>query len=150
MSHQLRPATEADLNSIMELEKASFGNDSWSRPVMKAELLATHTYYLVAYEDEKILGYAGLSKLASASSADIQTIAVIDLYRKKGIGRDLMERLISQARTLGATLLFLEVREDKTAPQALYKSLGFESIDRRENYYQPDGIAAIVMRLELQ
>jgi ribosomal protein S18 acetylase RimI-like enzyme len=32
----------------------------------------------------------------------------------------------------------------------LYSSLGFKAIDRRENYYQPDGVAAIVMRLELE
>ena len=49
MSYQLRPATEADLPAIMDLEKASYGNDSWSRPTMRAELLAPHTYYVVAY-----------------------------------------------------------------------------------------------------
>jgi N6-L-threonylcarbamoyladenine synthase len=32
----------------------------------------------------------------------------------------------------------------------LYGSLGFVAIDRRENYYQPDGVAAIVMRLDLE
>ena len=74
MSHLIRLATEADLAAIMELEKASFGNDSWSRPTMRAELMAPHTYYLVAHQDEKILGYAGLSKVASSSSADVQTI----------------------------------------------------------------------------
>jgi ribosomal protein S18 acetylase RimI-like enzyme len=42
------------------------------------------------------------------------------------------------------------VREDKPTPQSLYSSLGFRAIDRRENYYQPDGVAAIVMRLDLE
>jgi N6-L-threonylcarbamoyladenine synthase len=45
--------------------------------------------------------------------------------------------------------MYLEVREDKPAPQKLYEQLGFERIDRRENYYQPDGVAAIVMRLTI-
>jgi N6-L-threonylcarbamoyladenine synthase len=45
--------------------------------------------------------------------------------------------------------MYLEVREDKPAPQKLYDQLGFERIDRRENYYQPDGVAAIVMRLTI-
>lgn len=147
MSHQLRLATEADLVAIMELEKASFGNDSWSRPTMRAELMAPHTYYLVAFLDQKIVGYAGLSKVASSSSADIQTIAVSDSHRRTGIGRELMQMLIEQASKLLATEVYLEVREDKPAPQKLYEQLGFEIIDRRENYYQPDGVAAIVMRL---
>jgi N6-L-threonylcarbamoyladenine synthase len=133
----------------MELEKASFGNDSWSRPTMRAELMAPHTYYLVAHQDEKILGYAGLSKVASSSSADIQTIAVSDSHRRAGIGRELMKALIEQASKLTATEIYLEVREDKPAPQKLYEQLGFEKIDRREKYYQPDGVAAIVMRLTI-
>jgi N6-L-threonylcarbamoyladenine synthase len=133
----------------MELEKASFGNDSWSRPTMRAELMAPHTYYLVAHKEDQILGYAGLSKVASSSSADIQTIAVSDSHRRAGIGRQLMQALIDQASKLTATEIYLEVREDKPAPQKLYEQLGFERIDRRENYYQPDGVAAIVMRLTI-
>jgi N6-L-threonylcarbamoyladenine synthase len=133
----------------MELEKSSFGNDAWAKPTMRAELLAPHTFYLVAYIDEKIVGYAGLSKVKSSSSADIQTIAVDQSLRRRGIGRELMEKLIAQAIQLGATELYLEVREDKPEPQKLYEALGFEAIDKRENYYQPDGVAAIVMRLRL-
>jgi N6-L-threonylcarbamoyladenine synthase len=111
--------------------------------------MAPHTYYLVAHQDEKILGYAGLSKVASSSSADVQTIAVSDSHRRTGIGRQLMQALIEQAAKLTATEMYLEVREDKPAPQKLYDQLGFERIDRRENYYQPDGVAAIVMRLTI-
>jgi N6-L-threonylcarbamoyladenine synthase len=149
MSHQLRPATESDLQPIMELEKSSFGNDAWAKPTMRAELLAPHTFYVVAYIDEKVVGYAGLSKVKSSSSADIQTIAVDQSLRRRGIGRELMEKLIAQAIQLSAAELYLEVREDKPEPQKLYESLGFEAIDKRENYYQPDGVAAIVMRLAL-
>jgi N6-L-threonylcarbamoyladenine synthase len=149
MSHQLRLATEADIQPIMELEKSSFGNDAWAKPTMRAELLAPHTFYLVAYIDERVVGYAGLSKVKSSSSADIQTIAVDQSLRRRGIGRELMEKLIAQAIQLSATELYLEVREDKPEPQKLYESLGFEAIDKRENYYQPDGVAAIVMRLAL-
>jgi N6-L-threonylcarbamoyladenine synthase len=104
---------------------------------------------LVAHQDEKILGYAGLSKVASSSSADVQTIAVSDSHRRTGIGRQLMQALIEQAAKLTATEMYLEVREDKPAPQKLYEQLGFEKIDRREKYYQPDGVAAIVMRLTI-
>jgi N6-L-threonylcarbamoyladenine synthase len=60
-----------------------------------------------------------------------------------------MQILIELASKLSATEIYLEVREDKPAPQKLYEQLGFERIDRRENYYQPDGVAAIVMRLAI-
>lgn len=149
MSHQIRTATEPDLEQIMLIEKACFGNDAWSKANMKSELLAPHTTYVVAEENDSLIGYAGLSKLANSKSSDIQTIAVSESHRGLGIGRLLMKSLLATARKQNATEVFLEVREDKPTPQGLYKSLGFVAIDRRENYYQPDGVAAIVMRLEL-
>ena len=150
MSHQIRIATESDLEQIMLIEKACFGNDAWSKSNMKSELLAPHTTYLVAEESAVLIGYAGLSKLATSTSADIQTIAVSDSHRGLGVGKLLMLNLLDSAKKQAAKDVFLEVREDKPTPQSLYKSLGFVAIDRRENYYQPDGVAAIVMRLDLE
>ena len=150
MSHQIRIASEADLENIMQIEKACFGNDAWSKSNMKSELLAPHTTYVVAEEGNSLIGYAGLSKLASSTSSDIQTIAVSESHRGLGVGRKLIESLLDFARKQNAKEVFLEVREDKPTPQKLYLSLGFSAIDRRENYYQPDGVAAIVMRLDLE
>lgn len=149
MNFAIRPATEADLEAIMEIERSCFGNDAWSKSTMRSELLAPHTYYLVASSDRGILGYAGLSKLPSSETSDIQTIAVSESIRGQGLGRELMQRLIEEATRLGSTELWLEVREDRPIPQALYDSLGFQRISTRENYYQPDGVSAIVMRLSL-
>lgn len=150
MSHQIRIATESDLEQIMLVEKACFGNDAWSKANMKSELIAPHTTYVVAEESGNLIGYAGLSKLATATSSDIQTIAVSDSHRRLGVGRALMNNLLEFASKQGAKEVFLEVREDRPNPQNLYKSLGFTEIDLRENYYQPDGVAAIVMRLKLE
>jgi ribosomal-protein-alanine acetyltransferase len=150
MSHQIRVAGESDLEQIMQIEKASFGNDAWSKSNMKSELLARHTTYLVAEENHTVIGYAGLSKLGSSTSSDIQTIAVSDSHRGVGVGRSLIQNLLVYAREQEAKEVFLEVREDRPIPLSLYSSLGFATIDRRENYYQPDGVAAIVMRLDLE
>jgi ribosomal-protein-alanine acetyltransferase len=134
----------------MQIEKACFGNDAWSKSNMKSELIAPHTTYVVAEESSSLIGYAGLSKLANSTSSDIQTIAVSESHRSLGVGRSLMESLLAFAKKQNAKEVFLEVREDKPTPQSLYSSLGFKAIDRRENYYQPDGVAAIVMRLDLE
>ena len=150
MSHQIRIATEADLEQIMQIEKACFANDAWSKSNMKSELLAPHTTYVVAEESNSLIGYAGLSKLPTTTSSDIQTIAVSESHRGLGVGRKLMESLLAFAKEQKAKEVFLEVREDKPTPQSLYSSLDFRAIDRRENYYQPDGVAAIVMRLDLE
>lgn len=145
----IRPALDADLASIMALEHECFPEDAWSEENMHLELLAHHTAYLVAVRDEKIIGYAGLSKVPSSDQGDVQTIAVSPAARGLGLGRALMDALIAEAGRLHAREIFLEVRADNPVAQRLYFALGFEHIDSRKNYYQPAGIDAWVMRLTL-
>jgi ribosomal-protein-alanine N-acetyltransferase len=148
MTWLLRRAGVDDLDAIMAIEQATFATDAWSSDLMRAELRNAHTYYLVAAE-AAVEGYAGLLAPRGSGQADIQTIAVVESARGKGLGRTLMNALLSEARTRGADEVFLEVRADNPAAQHLYESLGFERIDLRKNYYQPDGVDAIIMRLTM-
>ncbi len=144
----IRVATEADLENIMLLEHECFATDAWSRENMHFEIMAHHTAYAVVYENDKLIAYAGLSKVPGSQQSDIQTIAVSPAARGRGLGKALMTHLIGEARKQHATEMFLEVRADNPVAQALYLSLGFEHIDTRKNYYQPDGVDAWVMRLQ--
>jgi len=148
MTWLLRRAGVDDLDAIMAIETATFANDAWSREIMRSELANRHTYYLVALGDG-VEGYAGLRSPFGIGQGDIQTIAVVESARGKGLGRTLMNALLSEARTRGAAEIFLEVRADNPGAQHLYENLGFEQIDLRKKYYQPDGVDAIIMRLTL-
>lgn len=149
MTWQLRRATAADLDAVMALEKATFGTDAWSAAAMRSELTATHTYYLVAVALDRnaIDGYAGLLAPQGGAQADVQTIAVAERARRRGLGRTLMLALVAEARRRGADELFLEVRADNPGAEALYEELGFVRIGVRPAYYQPDGVDAHVLRL---
>jgi ribosomal-protein-alanine acetyltransferase len=147
---ELRRAAETDVPAIMELERALFVNDAWSERSMRSEVTGQHGYYLVAFppgEPGQIDAYAGLLAPRGAGEGDIQTIAVAPHARRHGLARTLMSALIGEARSRGAREIFLEVRADNPGAQALYLSLGFEEIGVRPQYYQPDGVDAIVMRL---
>jgi [ribosomal protein S18]-alanine N-acetyltransferase len=148
MTWMLRRAGIDDLDAIMAIETATFASDAWSAELMHAELANEHTYYLVA-TDAAVEGYAGLLAPVGAGQADIQTIAVVESARGQGLGRTLMNALLSEARTRGADEVFLEVRADNPGAQHLYESLGFEQIDLRKKYYQPDGVDAVIMRLRM-
>jgi len=147
----LRRAAPADLDAIMDLETSTFGSEAWSRASMRAELASRHGYYLVAeqHADFPLVGYAGLLAPAGSGQADIQTIAVAPEARGHGLGRSLMVALLAEASARAATEVFLEVRADNPNAQALYSSLGFEQIAVRPQYYQPDGVDAHIMRLDL-
>src|SRR5690606_37726948 len=93
---RIRRADLGDLDAIMDLEKATFPADAWSRAVMEAELSSPHAYYLVATGDDGALdAYAGLLAPRGGGEGDIQTIAVAPRARGRGLGRALMNALIT-------------------------------------------------------
>jgi ribosomal-protein-alanine N-acetyltransferase len=152
MTWQLRRASVADLNHIMQIERSVFATDAWSESAMRAELESANTVYVVATAlgaPDVVQGYAGLMVPAGATEADVQTIAVSPDVRRMGLGRVLMHALLKAARSAGVREVFLEVRADNAGAQTLYDSLGFVGIGVRPGYYQPDDVDAIVMKLEL-
>jgi N6-L-threonylcarbamoyladenine synthase len=145
----IRIADETDLDAIMQIEHECFANDAWSADSMFEELTGAEKYYLVAYRDESLIGYAGLNKLPTVHQSEVQTIAVRPTARGTGLGRDLMDHLLAESVRSECREVFLEVRADNIVAQKLYLSLGFEQIDIRKRYYQPDDVDAIVMRAQL-
>ncbi|MGO1255581.1 MAG: ribosomal protein S18-alanine N-acetyltransferase [Microbacterium gubbeenense] len=146
----IRTATIDDLDGIMAIENASFPSDAWSENAMRAELEGEHGHYVVLVDDGRIAGYAGLRHLAGGRDSDVQTIAVSADARGAGHGRALLTELLSTAVARRAREVFLEVRADNPVAEALYSSEGFVEIGRRERYYQPDDIDAVVMKLDLR
>ncbi|MFJ4253354.1 ribosomal protein S18-alanine N-acetyltransferase [Microbacterium sp. NPDC090003] len=146
----LRPATAADLDAIMGIERRSFPTDAWSAEAMAAELVSEHARYLVDDEEGSVIGYGGVRALRGSADADIQTIAFDADHRGSGRGRALLRALLDAARERRAREVFLEVRADNPSAEGLYLSEGFEEIGRRPRYYQPDDVDAIVMRLVLR
>lgn len=147
----LRPATADDLDAIMAIERASFGDDAWSSQTMTAELSSPHNRYLVVDEAGRVRGYAGLRAPSGSPDADVQTIALAADARGSGRGRALLRALLAEAAGRGAREMFLDVRVDNTPAQELYRSEGFVEIGRRPNYYPADGgVDALVMRLDLR
>ena len=145
----LRTATLDDLDAIMGLESSTFSTDAWSTDSMRAELANPHARYLVAVRDEAIVGYAGLLAPRRSEQADIQTITVAPDARRGGLGRALMNALITEARGRGAREIFLEVRADNPGAMSLYENLGFRVEGRKRDAYRDgDGYCdAIVMAL---
>jgi ribosomal-protein-alanine N-acetyltransferase len=150
MEWNMRTASVPDLDAIMEIESTVFENDAWSRDGMRAELGSSHTHYLISESDGRVDGYAGLLAPQGSSQADIQTIAVAEHARRRGLGRAFMTALLTEARGRGAREVFLEVRADNPSAQQLYASLGFVEIAIRPGYYQPDNVDAHVMQLKIE
>ena len=93
--------------------------------------------------DLVLVGYAG----GWVVDGDVQILKVgVDpAWRRHGIARELLARVASDARDLGAQTCSLEVRVGNEGAQAFYRALGFESLGTRPRYYS-DGEDALIMQ----
>ena len=146
MTVEYGPLTRSDAARCAELEAQLFeGDDPWPARAFLAELEAKHIHYVAARADNKLVGYAGISRLGRKRpyEYEIHTIGVDSAYQGQGIGRRMMTDLLEYAS--GGTI-FLEVRTDNEAAIALYESLGFVNVGMRSRYYRASGADAYTMR----
>ena len=146
VSAVLRPMTAADIDAVVQLEQTVFGAEAWSRQMLAGELAQqpASRYYLVAEDDGRIAGYAGL--LGAGWQGDVLTLAVATDRWGRGIGSALLRALLAEAVRRGCTEVFLEVRTDNLRAQELYRRHEFIEVGIRRGYYQPSGADALVMR----
>ena len=131
-----------DADAVEEVEKASFSMP-WSRKSFWEEAANERTYYLLALDGDKVVGYAGTWILDD--EAQITNVAVAPERRGQKVGTRLMEELIREAKNRGATRMTLEVRPSNTAALALYKRFGFKDCGHRPHYYLDNGEDAVIM-----
>jgi ribosomal-protein-alanine N-acetyltransferase len=142
--------TPDDAARCAELEQLLFdGDDPWPARAFLAELEAKHIRYVAARDDDKLVGYAGISRLGRKKpyEYEIHTIGVDSAYQGQGIARRMMMDLLDYA---SGGAVFLEVRTDNEAAIALYESLGFVNVGLRRRYYRASGADAYTMRRDPQ
>lgn len=137
-----------DLPEVMVIEREVFTDTAWSIGQYWSELahVPESRHYVVAVEDERIVGYAGLHVVAP--EADVQTIAVAQQSQRRGLGHRLLGELLDEARRRGCTQVFLEVLVGNDPAITLYETHGFERVSTRRDYYGP-GKDALIMVLRL-
>lgn len=136
---------EAHVLQIAELEKMCF-NDPWSENSIVSELDNKLSLWLVALEDDKVVGYVGSQTVLGET--DMMNIAVHPDHRKQGIGTALIVGLIGALKKRGSHSLMLEVRVSNETAISVYRKLGFEEVGRRKNYYRNPKEDALILRKE--
>ena len=130
---------------IAELEKLCF-HDPWSQNSIASEVNNKLSLWLVAVEDEQVVGYVGSQTVLGET--DMMNIAVHPEFRKKGIATALITQLISTLVQQGSHSLMLEVRASNDPAISVYKSLDFVEVGRRKNYYRNPREDALILRKE--
>lgn len=128
---------------------------SWSDGEIHSLLSKPGVFGFVARQagkrDSPPVGFV-LARMA-ADEAEILTIAVDRRWRRRGIGRQLMDAVLRHLHAEGIVSLFLEVSENNVAALSLYRRLGFMPVGQRPGYYEVPGYErenAIVMRYDFR
>jgi ribosomal-protein-alanine N-acetyltransferase len=146
-TYQFRPMTEDDLDEIMCIEPHIYSHP-WSRGNFVDSLRSGYASWVLLSEDE-IIGYSLMMMVLD--EAHLLNLSVAKPYQKRGLGRLLLEHMITVAKRHGAANMFLEVRPSNISAIALYENIGFNEMAIRRGYYpaQQGREDAVLMGLAL-
>lgn len=125
--------TPENVEGVFLVEKACFPTP-WSLESFQNDLTNENAVYFCLEDDGKVIGYVGMWE--SFGEGNINNIAVLPEYRRKGYARLLLEHLISYGKKHKLTFLTLEVRESNAGARALYQKMGFSQVGVRKKYYE--------------
>ncbi len=127
----LRDMTEADFDAVLRIEREVHGHP-WTLGNFSDALRSGYASKVFVIEGE-IVGYAVM--MLAVDEAELLDISIDKAHQRKGIGRKLLEAMLSLARHENMRRMVLEVRASNQAAIALYRASGFEQIGLRRDYY---------------
>ena len=135
MSIALRRVRDADLAALAQLHAACFPDEAWDSAALATILAMAGTEGRLAFSEAgEICGL--LITQCLGEDAEILTLGVLPVQRRRGIAKALLTDFFARAGTAGAVEIMLEVAADNVAALALYRELGFEHQGTRRNYYR--------------
>ncbi len=146
MKVKISKAKASDVGVISEIEKICF-TVPWSYEMLRSDIVdsVVADYFTAKDEQGKMLGFSGMYDVAE--EAHITNIAVLPLYRGRGIAGQLVAAMIKNAVMHGCQAVTLEVRIGNEPAIRLYRRHGFVTEGIRKHYYSDNGEDALIMWL---
>lgn len=128
----VRAMTKEDCANVADLERQIF-SQPWSEQGFLDAIANDKNIFLVAEEDGEILGYLGMYQ--ALDEGEITNVAVSPEKRNAGIGWELMQTAIGEAKKQGITQIVLEVRVSNASAIHLYEKCSFVNCGIRKGFY---------------
>ena len=150
LSHSERDSNSFSLEKLRKTHLPIVWDMQKSEPLITwSERQFVESYdnvYVLLSGNNEIVGFTAI--LETPPDAEIHNLFICNELRGRGLGKILFKQAI-QMLSAEVENLYLEVSEDNNIAIALYKSLGFEEIGVRKNYYRKGSTAsnAIIMHL---
>ena len=126
------PMEKKHIEQIAIIEKECFSKP-WSEKMIEVELYKEVSNFLVAVNQDKVVGYIGLHIISD--QAYIANIAVLKEYRKQKVATKLLQTAEGLSIAYGANFITLEVRKSNKEAISLYKKEDYKIAGNRKNFY---------------
>jgi ribosomal-protein-alanine N-acetyltransferase len=140
----LRSAGPEDLPLLWRLDRLCFEPGiAYSQLQLRRFLAIPGAESVLAEADGELAGFA----IGYPDSPDLARVVTLDVhpsFRRRGLGKRLLESLLDRLAASGATRALLEVDVRNSGAIAFYKELGFIESGRLPSYYAP-GLDAFEM-----
>ena len=144
----LRPATEDDIVGLALLDRKT-NPSPWNESHFEAELTKPFSKVWVLTDDEtdsEILGFTAWE--LSDNYGRINQIAVEPTLKRKGLGSQFLNSIVTELLRKSVPVLELEVRNSNTVALDFYQARGFEITKKIKGFYS-NGDDAYVLGLDL-
>lgn len=132
-----------DMPEVLEIERGSF-EFPWFEEEFIRCLRQRNCIGMVAEHAERVVGF--MIYELHKSRLHILNFAVAQDVRRRGIGAQMIEKLIGKLSSQRRTRISLEVRETNLAAQIFFRQSGFRAVSVLRDYYQDTTEDAYVMQ----
>jgi len=138
-----------DLQKVHEIERESFSSP-WPKFVFKYYYWRNPKGFFIATKNDEIVGYAivEIVKHKLGKRGHLVNLAVKPSFRRKKIGKTLMEAVFNYLVKEGAEDLWLEVRVSNIIARNFYLKLGFKEEGRIWRYYLNEDAILMMKKLK--
>lgn len=134
--------TSGHLDDVYIIETECFSHP-WSKQSLEEEMNNETSLFLVAKEENEVIGYIGMSIVIDEGY--IFNVAVRENHRNRGVATALINELVTYGKKNNFSFITLEVRESNLPAISLYSKFGFIKAGERKNYYSNPKENAILM-----
>ena len=132
-----------DMPEVLSIENNSF-EFSWSEDDFIRCLRQRNCIGMVAEYDERVVGF--MIYELHKDQLHVLNFAVRPDVRRRGIGRQMVDKLVGKLSQQRRTRVLLEIRETNLAAQVFFRNLGFMATTVLRDYYDDTTEDAYVMQ----
>ncbi len=132
-----------DMPEVLQIEESSF-EFPWTESDFVRCLRQRNCIGMVAELDDQIAGF--MIYELEKSRLRLLNFAVAGIWRRQGIGAEMVRKLVGKLSSQRRTRITLEVRETNLAAQLFFKNNGFRAVSVVRDFYEDTTEDAYVMQ----